>query len=82
MQNIATNPLEEIKQDVINLLKEHNIRWSKLDIYETSDGYLVLVRTPQFKDHLETIKLSLKLEDELKDPSVSISILPAETEND
>jgi len=79
MQNITTNPLEEIKQDVINLLKKHNIKWSKLDIYETSDGYLALVRTPQFKEHLETIELSLRLEEELKDPSVSISILPEET---
>jgi hypothetical protein len=78
MQNTILNPFEEIKQDVVNLLKEHNINWSKLDIYETSDGYLVLVKTPQFKGHLETIELSLKLEQELKDPTVSISILPAE----
>ena len=76
MHNTITNPLEEIKQDVINLLRKHKINWSKLDIYETSDGYLVLVRTPQFKDHLETIELSLKLEEELKDPEVSISIIP------
>jgi len=76
MQDTVTNPLEEMKKDVINLLRKHNIDWSKLDIYETSDGYLVLVRTPQFQDHLETIELSLKLEEELKDPSVSISLIP------
>ncbi|HIO41938.1 MAG TPA: hypothetical protein EYN34_03505 [Aquifex sp.] len=78
MQNAIANPLEEIKQEVVNILKKHNISWSKLDIYETSDGYLVLVRTPQFKDHIETIELSLKLEEELKDPLVTLSILPAE----
>jgi len=78
MQNVITNPLEEIKQDVTNLLRKHNIKWSKLDIYETSDGYLVLIKTPQLKDHIETIELSLQLEEELKDPSVSLSILPAD----
>ena len=78
MQNVLTNPLEEIKLDVTNLLRKHNITWSKLDIYETSDGYLVLIKTPQLKDHIETIDLSLQLEEELKDPSVSLSILPAD----
>ena len=77
MQTI-TNPLEEVKQEVVELLKKHKVKWSQLDVYETSDGYLVLVRTPQFKDHLETIELSLQLEEELKDPTVSISILPEE----
>ena len=67
MQDVLTNPLEEIKQDVTNLLRKHNIKCSKLDIYETYDGYLVLIKIPQFKDHLKTIELSLRL-----------SILPAD----
>ena len=46
MQKVVTKLLEEIKQDVINLLRKHNIKWSKLNIYETFDGYLVLIKTP------------------------------------
>jgi len=75
MQPAVTNPLEEIKREVENLLRKFNINWSKLDIYETSDGYLVIVKTPQFKEDLEAIELSLKLEEELKDPEVSISVI-------
>ena len=76
MQHTITNPLEEIKQEIEQLLKKHNLKWSKLNIYETSDGYLALIRTSQIKDHLKAIELSLKLEEELKDPEVSISIVP------
>jgi len=78
MQNLTTNVLDEIRQEVEELLKRRNIKWSKLNVWETSDGYLVDVETPDIKDDLEAIYLSRKLEKELKDPTVSISILPEE----
>jgi len=78
MQNTTVNVLEEIHQDVECLLKKHNIQWSKLNVWETSDGYLVEVETPNIRDDFEGIFLSRKLEKELKDPSVSLSILPAD----
>ncbi len=78
MQNLTTNVLEEIRQEVEELLKRHNIKWTKLNVWETSDGYLVDIETPDIADDLEAIYLSRKLEKELKDPTVSISILPEE----
>ena len=78
MQNITINPLEEIRQEVENLLRQHNIRWTNIEVWETSDGYLVEVFSPNFKEHIPAIKTSKQLEKELKDPSVSLSILPAD----
>jgi len=59
-------------------LKEHNIRWTNIGTWETSDGFLVEVLSPNFKDHIPAIKTSKQLEKELKDPSVSLSILLAD----
>ncbi|HIC08930.1 MAG TPA: hypothetical protein EYO62_02645 [Aquificales bacterium] len=78
MQNTTTNVLEEIRQEVENLLKQHNIRWTNIEVWKTSDGFLVEVLSPNFKEHIPAIKTSKQLEKELKDPSVSISILPAD----
>jgi len=78
MPRITTNVLEEIKKDVKELLKKHNLTWTKLEVWETSDGFLVEIETPDLTDDLEGIYLSRKLEKELKDPSVTLSILPAE----
>ena len=77
MQNTIINVLEEIRQEVETLLKKHNIRWTNIEVWETSDGFLVEILSPDFKDHIPAIKTSKQLEEELKDPSVSISILPA-----
>jgi len=78
MQNLTTNVLDEIRQEVELLLKKHNIKWTSLNVWETSDGFLVEIETPNLTDDLEGIYLSRKLEKELKDPSVTLSILPAE----
>ena len=76
MQNTTVNILEEIRQKVETLLKKHNIRWTNIEVWETSDGFLVEILSPDFKDHVPAIKTSKQLEKELKDPSVSLSILP------
>ena len=76
MQNTTANILEKIRQEVENLLKQHNIKWTNIEVWETSDGFLVEVLSPDFKEHIPAIKTSKQLEKELKDPSVSISILP------
>jgi len=78
MQNATNNILEEIRHDVEQLLKKHNLKWSKLNVWETSDGYIAIIETPDLKDDMEAIFLSRKLEKELKDPSISLSILPEE----
>ncbi|RTZ58310.1 MAG: hypothetical protein DSZ31_06095 [Gammaproteobacteria bacterium] len=78
MQNTFINVLEEIRQDVEELLKKRKIRWNKIEVWETSDGFLVEVETPDLRDDIKAIYLSRELEKELKDPSVSLSILPAE----
>jgi len=78
MQKVTLNVLEDIRRDVEKLLKKHNIRWNKLNVWETSDGYIAIIETPDLKDDLEAIHLSRQLEKELKDPTVSLSILPAD----
>jgi len=78
MQNLTANVLNEIRQEVEELLKKHNLKWTTINVWETSDGFLVEVETPNLKDDLEGIYLSRKFEKELKDPSISISILPAD----
>ncbi len=78
MENLSTNIVEEIRQEVQDLLKKHHIKWINFEIWETSDGFLVEIETPDIKDHMEGIFLSRKLEEELKDPLVTLSILPAE----
>jgi len=78
MQNTTVNVLEEIRHDIEQLLKKHNLKWSKLNVWETSDGYIAIIETSNLKDDIEAIFLSRKLEKELKDPSVSLSILPAD----
>jgi len=78
MQNTFINVLEEIRQDVEELLKKRKIRWNKIEVWETLDGFLVEVETPDLRDDIKAIYLSRELEKELKDPSVSLSILPAE----
>ena len=77
MQNLTT-VLDEIRQEVEELLKRHKIKWTEFNVWETSDGFLVEVESPNFKDHINAILTSKKLEKELKDPTVSISILPAD----
>jgi len=77
MQNTTVNVLEDIRQEVEHLLKLHNIQWTNITVWETSDGFLVEVLSPDFKEHIPAIKTSKQLEKEFKDPSVSISILPA-----
>jgi regulatory protein YycI of two-component signal transduction system YycFG len=77
MHRLTTNNvLEEIKKEVEELLKKENIKWDRISISETSDGYLVIVRTPQFQDDMKAIEVSLRLEDKLKDPSISLSLIP------
>ena len=78
MQATTYDVFGEIRKEVQELLKKHNIKWSRLEVWETSDGYLVEVETPDLKDDIEAIKLSRRLEEELKDPLVTISILPAD----
>ena len=77
MPRITTNVLEEIKKDVEELLKKHNLTWTKLEVWEVSDGYLVEIESPNIKDDIRGIYLSRQLEQELKDPSVTLSILPS-----
>jgi len=62
MQNLTTNVLDEIRQEVELLLKKHNIKWTSLNVWETSDGFLVEIETPNLTDDLEGIYLSRKLE--------------------
>jgi hypothetical protein len=78
MQNTTVNVLEEIRHEIGELLKKHNIKWSKFNVWETSDGYIAIIETPDIKDDLKAIYLSRQLEKELKDPTVSISLLPEE----
>ena len=78
MQNIAANITQEIRHEIENLLRKYKIKWENIEIWETSDGFLVEVVSPDFKDHISAIKTSKKLEKELKDPSISLSILPAD----
>ena len=78
MQNLTANVLDEIRQEVEELLKKHNLEWTTINVWETSDGFLVEVLSPDFKEHIPAIKTSKQLEKKLKDPSVSLSILPAD----
>jgi hypothetical protein len=76
MAKTITDPREEIKKEIEGLLKKHNINWQSMEIWETFDGFLVEITSPNFKDYVEAIKISKKLEEELLDPTVTISILP------
>ena len=78
MQKITTDVLKEIRRDVEELLTKHNIKWTKLNVWEASDGYIAIIETPDLRDDIEAIKLSRRLEEELKDPLVTLSILPAD----
>jgi hypothetical protein len=75
---MQTKTLRRIKQDVETLLKKHNLRWTKLKVWEVSDGYLVEIESPDIEDDIKGIFLSRKLEQELKDPLVTLSILPSD----
>ena len=67
---------KELEKSIKQLLTKHNLKWDKLEIVETSDGFLVLVRTSHLKNYDTAAELSYILEKELKDPEVSISIVP------
>jgi crotonobetainyl-CoA:carnitine CoA-transferase CaiB-like acyl-CoA transferase len=77
MNKVATNTLKELQNEVKTLLKSKNLNWDSIETYETSDGYLVLIRTKSVKEPQAT-EISLELEEILKDPLVSISIIPVE----
>ncbi len=70
--------IEGIKQEVIDILQKHNIKWSKLNIWETSDGFLIEIETPDIDNDFQGIELSRKLERELNDPTITLSILPSD----
>jgi len=74
---VVSTPEQEIKKEVETLLSNRGIKWKDLKVWETSDGYLVEVRTSNVKDNLEAIKLSDQLERELKFLGVSLAIIPA-----
>ena len=71
------SPTLEIQKEIENLLLKQNIKWTSLKIYETSDGFLVEIESPDVKNNLEGIELSDKLEKQLKYLDVSIAILPS-----
>ncbi len=73
---ITVSPTEEIKKEVERLLQKHNIEWNNIKVWETSDGYLVEIESPNVGNNLKAIELSDKLEDELKFIGVSIAIIP------
>jgi AAA+ ATPase superfamily predicted ATPase len=66
----------EIEKELKLLLSNRGLKWKDLKVWETSDGYLVEVRTSDVKDNLEAIKLSDQLEKELKFLGVSVAIIP------
>ena len=72
----------ELKQQIENLLKKHNLEWEKLNIWETSEGFLIEVETPKVSSYLEAINLSDKLENELKHIGVSIAVIPSKVKED
>ena len=74
----TTSVIEEIKQEVIDVLQKHNIKWSKLNVWETSDGFLVEIESPDIDNDFQGIELSRKLERELNDPTITFSILPSD----
>ncbi len=76
MHTIST--IEGIKQEVIDTLQKHNIKWSKLNIWETSDGFLVEIESPDIENDFQGIELSRKLERELSDPTITLSIIPSD----
>jgi len=71
------SPKLEIQKEIENLLVKQNIKWTSLKIYETSDGYLVEIESPDVKNNFEGIELSDKLEKQLKYLDVSVAILPS-----
>jgi len=73
---ITVSPTEEIKKEVERLLPKYNLEWSNIKVWETSDGYLVEIESPNVGNSLKAIELSDKLEDELKFIGVSIAIIP------
>ena len=42
----TTSAMKQIKRKVIDILQKHNIKWSKLNVWETSDGFLVEIESP------------------------------------
>ncbi|NPA13796.1 MAG: hypothetical protein GXN97_01240 [Aquificae bacterium] len=78
MQKTAMDVLDEIRQEVKEVLKKHNLKWTKLNVWETSDGFIAIIETPDLKDDIKAISISRKLEKELNDPTVTLSILPTE----
>jgi len=74
---VVSTPEQEIKKEVETLLSNRGIKWEDLKVWETSDGYLVEVRTSDVKDNFQAIKLSDQLERELKFLGVSLAIIPA-----
>ena len=74
----TTSVIEEIRQEVIDILQKHNIKWSKLNVWETSDGFLVEIESPDIDNDFQGIELSRKLERELNDPAITLSILPSD----
>jgi len=67
---------KDLYQEIEALLRKYNIKWKNMEITETSDGFLVLVRTPYISDYTKAAELSYLLETDFKDPLVSISIIP------
>jgi hypothetical protein len=78
MQKTAMDVLDEIRQEVEEVLKKHNLKWTKLNVWETSDGFIAIIETPDLKDDIKAISISRKLEKELNDPTLTLSILPTE----
>ena len=74
----TTSIVKNIKQEVLDALKKHNINWSKLNVWETSEGFLVEIESPDIDNDLQGIELSRKLERELNDPTITLSILPSD----
>ena len=70
--------MENIKQEVIEVPQKHNIKWSKLNIWETSDRFLVEVESSDIYDDFQGIEVSRKLERKLNDPTITFSILPSD----
>ena len=74
----TTLAMKQIKRKVIDILQKHSIKWSKLNVWETSDGFLVEIESPNIDNDLQGIELLRKLERELNDPTISLSILPSD----
>ena len=70
--------IEGIKQEVMDILQKHSIKWSKLNVWETSEGFLVEIESPDIDNDFQGIELSRKLERELNDPTITLSILPSD----